>query len=95
MELLLYWDCVIAGGGGGGGGYYLMKPLRWFVVQYSQLFLFWKLFVTTRNEVGASLYFHRRLWFCPQGVPAPGGCLLPGGVPAPGGSALAFSLTSM
>ena len=25
------------------------------------------LIITTRNEVGARLYFHRRLWFCSQG----------------------------
>ena len=25
------------------------------------------LFITAHNEVGARLYFHRRLWFCPQG----------------------------
>ena len=23
--------------------------------------------ITARNEVGARLYFHRRLWFCPRG----------------------------
>ena len=36
--------------------------------------------------IGARLYFHRRLWFCPRG-----GCLVlgvcSGGVPGPGGSA--------
>ena len=52
--------------------------------------------ITTRNEVGARLYFHRHLWFCPQGwclfpggllrgVPAPGGVPGPRGVPSPGG----------
>ena len=34
--------------------------------------------VTARNEVGARLYFHRRLWFCPQGG---GGAWSWGGVP--------------
>ena len=38
--------------------------------------------VTARNEVGARLYFHRRLWFCSQGwggvIPA---CIA-GGIPA-------------
>ena len=37
--------------------------------------------ITARNEVGARLYFHRCLWFCPQGGvwsggPCPGGCLV-------------------
>ena len=27
----------------------------------------WGQVITARNEVGARLYFHRRLWFCPQG----------------------------
>ena len=35
-------------------------------------------YLITRNEVGARLYFHRRLWFCPR-VCSRGGCLLPGG----------------
>ena len=40
--------------------------------------------ITARNEVGARLYFHRRLWFCPRGClprggACPGGCLVPGG----------------
>ena len=37
-------------------------------------------FITARNEVGARLYFHRRVWFCSQwGVPGPGGCHGPRG----------------
>ena len=38
------------------------------------------LIITVRNKVGARLYFHRRLLFCPQG----GWGLLPGTVPSPG-----------
>ena len=33
-----------------------------------------KLIFTARNEVGARLYFHRRLWFCPQGGTGMCGC---------------------
>ena len=38
----------------------------------------WNSFITARNEVGARLYFHRRVWFCSRGVSAPR-------VSAPGG----------
>ena len=45
------------------------------------------LLVTARNEVGARLYFHRRLWFCPGGCLVGGwGCLVLEGV-CSGGSA--------
>ena len=58
------------------------------------LLLFFRI-ITARNEVGARLYFHRHLWFCPQGVvvaqhalqqgvPAPRG-VCSGGVPGLGG----------
>ena len=47
--------------------------------------------ITARNEVGARLYFHRRLWFCPQGGWAclaggvhGGGHVWPGGVDGSG-----------
>ena len=41
---------------------------------------------TARNEVGTRLYFHRHVWFCPQGgVCSWGGCLFPG-VPGPEGA---------
>ena len=36
-------------------------------------------FITARNEVGARLYFHRRLFFCPQwGVRGRGACVTGG-----------------
>ena len=46
----------------------------------NEMFTYW--FIIGRNEVGARLYFHRRLWFCPQGDVCgyEGGCAwLPGG----------------
>ena len=46
-----------------------------------RLYILWHI-ITGRNEVGARLYFRRRLWFCPWGggggIPA---CLA-GGIPA-------------
>ena len=42
--------------------------------------------ITACNEVGVRLYFYRRLWFCPRGVPALGGwCLVWGGAYSQGG----------
>ena len=38
--------------------------------------LFYSGIFTARNEVGARLYFHRRLWFCPQGE----ACMVAGGM---------------
>ena len=45
----------------------------------------WIIF-TARNEVGARLYFHRRLWFCPQGGACSRRFLIPGGAWSRGGA---------
>ena len=39
------------------------------------------MFITARNEVGARLYFHRRVWFCSQG----GSASVHAGIPPPPG----------
>ena len=45
-----------------------------------KIFLWCLSFITARNEVGARLYFHRRVWFCSQG----GSASVHVGIPPPG-----------
>ena len=49
------------------------------VVRHSSTVTRAGVFITARNEVGARLYFYRRLWFCPRG-----GSTWPGTPPRPG-----------
>ena len=75
-------------------GYHVFEPVESFYLVTAYVFGNFNkaVLITTRNEVGARLYFHRRVWFWSQGgclvregawsrgCMVPGGCIVLGGV---------------